>query len=43
MLKMVFNIFESVKKVNNQIIFISNNEILKRQEPILTALLKDIF
>lgn len=43
MFKMVLNIFESVKKVNNQIIFISDSQILTRQKDILVPILKEIF
>lgn len=41
--KMVLNIFESVKKVNNQIIFVSDNQILTKQKDILIPILREIF
>lgn len=43
MLNMVLKIFESVKEVNDQIILISDNDILNKQRNILTAILKEIF
>lgn len=41
--EMVLNMFESIKKVNNQIIFITDNFILQKQKDLLNAILKEIF
>lgn len=42
-LEMVLNIFESVRKVNNQIIFVTDNSIFQKQKDFLNGILKEIF